>query len=656
MADGSTGEQQGYIQRSVAALRERTRDALSPWVRRRLAAQEEASEPPRAGLTVGGTRTLVARLQGAAERTKVWKPDLGSLTPVRAREFGTSVASRLRVERLVAVAPRSRPQPLDWGEELDLVLPAGSGDEPATTTRMPGMLTVGQRIEPLTTGPSFGRPASPRTKPTQARQPSRPRPRPLPPRARLYSRVEEVRPPMPSAGETMLPPMQAGPTERAEEDEAAAQEGIPPLPPEPPTGERKVSPPPPRPKAAAPPVQRKPVTGDVRPSRPVPPGPPRAPRPSPVKGRGEPPEKPESSGALVAEAGLETAREMVLPPVEAEPPDRAEERPSEPQPQPRVETPPPARPERPRVSLPPLPPSPTTPPEERATELPLKPPVRPRPPAPTGQPAAERESRPVPPPARPSEPERSPRPTEQPPPVQRKAAPEEERRPAVLPEPPVVAEETARETAEKAEEAQEVVALPPQPPREAEELVLRPPARRRVAPEGRVSRHPLPQPPTTRPSGPRPGGEGPTDESLTEGEPSPGTLGRDVLRRGEERARAPVSRPVRRTPVTHRAAAMRVATVRREPPTVVRRAPMPEEEPLRTPGRPVFALLPPSPTVLPPSAGRERAAEVPPAVLSRLRMEDVRSGEMPLAPPPAPPQPPGGKPPSPASFEFTIED
>ena len=217
---GSEDGQQRPLSRLAKTRGEWGRRVLSPWARGFLerGVESMASVRRRSRFAVG-TRMLLARVRGILARSRVWKPDVGSLEPAFTRRFSHLLVNRYRE----AVRPIARKQTASfaqaWGEDLDLTLPgrvsepfgqtgelqAGMRIAPRETAQTPGMLTVGQRIEPLSgSAPSSvqslfeARAASVGTTspPSRSRR-SRPRQqdrRQLSPDARLFSRVEEVKP------------------------------------------------------------------------------------------------------------------------------------------------------------------------------------------------------------------------------------------------------------------------------------------------------------------------------------------------------------------------------------------------------------------------------------------------------------------------------
>ena len=94
----------GNILRSVVAVRERTRNALSPWIRRRLGAKTAAPASRRSlTLTTSNVRSLLNRAQRRTERARVWTPDVGTLKPASVQRFNRAVAGRLQAPSLVSV-------------------------------------------------------------------------------------------------------------------------------------------------------------------------------------------------------------------------------------------------------------------------------------------------------------------------------------------------------------------------------------------------------------------------------------------------------------------------------------------------------------------------------------------------------------------------
>ncbi len=522
--DPAAPEQLGYIQRTVAALKQRVRRLLSPWVQRQLpvAGPRPGARPGlgvrrRPALTTGHTRLVLNRLQRTVERATVWKPDLGSLAPTAIQRFSRTVANRPRAVELVGVQRRPRSPAFGWGEEMELTLPVG----PESPGPRPGELTVGSRIK----GPSvFSMPGRQPSSPPRARRVvSRPQPRKLSPKSRLFTHVEEVSAggePLPAAERAEEPP---APAERDRESKPRARaEPRPPA--KPSTVQRKArKADTPRPAKAPPPRRARPVQPE-RPPKPVPRRAERrweaAPeRPLPVKPpRGVSPEPSPPAVQRQAEGEGEAAPEMPLP---GKPPRGVPPEPSPPPPpiQRRAEGEREAAPEMPLRGKPPrgVPPEPSSPAVQRQAEgegeaaperpLPVKPPrgVPPEPssPPPTIQRRAEGEGEAAP---------EMPLPVEPPP-----GAPPEPPAPEL---PPAAGPPTVRLQAEGEEEALEMP-LRVRPPREAPPG---PPA---------IQREPSPARP--------PRAEGVPPET---GQPAV-TLGRDLLARLALRTRVLLRKPVR---------------------------------------------------------------------------------------------------------------
>ena len=339
-------EQPGYIHQAVTSLTQRTRQALSPWVRRRLQATAHTSPLPldtrrRATLTLGNTRSLLDRVQRTVDRAVVWKPDVDSLRPASVERFASTIANRFQALQLIGVRRQPAPPTSVWEGDLDLTLPGGSTPSGAEGLTTPGVFSVGQRIEPLSSIP----PTLPRTprSATPARATRKPPRKKLSPTSRLYTRVEEI-PPRGKAPPTVSSQQPKGAAEMAQRVEPPVQPGQP---------ERRAEP---RQVAVPPPVQRQEAVEEeevaaiglsaeqpeeAMPERPARrPGPPRVTEAPPVQRQAEPgtprrarparevvPEQPERrpEPRRVAEpppVQREEASEMVLraePPTEAPP-------------------------------------------------------------------------------------------------------------------------------------------------------------------------------------------------------------------------------------------------------------------------------------------------------------------------------------------------
>ena len=209
-------EQPNRLALAVMALKERTRQALSPWVQRQLdrartrPAGRQSVEPyERTAVSGSHTLSLVNHLQRAVERTVVWRPSVGSLSPTMVQRFARTVADRVQPPELIGTKAQPRQPITGWGDDLDLILPTGPGAAAAATgdlavgsrIRGPSVFSVGQRIPPMTSKSSPG-PRVPRVSTRQA--PRRPQRKPLPRDARLFSHIMEVGPDKPAVPEPDL--------------------------------------------------------------------------------------------------------------------------------------------------------------------------------------------------------------------------------------------------------------------------------------------------------------------------------------------------------------------------------------------------------------------------------------------------------------------
>ncbi len=191
--------QDGPIQRSVTALRQHTRQVLSPWVQHRLPTSPARPAPRRpTTLVVGNVRTLLRRVQRTLDRATVWKPDAGAFKHTLVQQFSSAVAGRFTSPLLVSVQRQAALAAPAWSDYTELTLPLGATPaqsvEGAAGARVkgPSIFSVGQRIEPMRSATPV-LPAAPRPQaPPQAAQ--RPPQKQPPSKSRLYTRVEEITP------------------------------------------------------------------------------------------------------------------------------------------------------------------------------------------------------------------------------------------------------------------------------------------------------------------------------------------------------------------------------------------------------------------------------------------------------------------------------
>lgn len=186
----------GEVQQEAAGL-----GTLAARIRRRVA------------LTAHETRFRVRRAQNTTRRTVILRPNLGGLEPAQIRRFARRVAAEARAMQPQLSRPAAQPQAASWGGSLDMTLPGGgasarSGELGAGSAIKPGTFTAGQVIPPMS-GPPQRPPSSGAAQPgiraaakSGANQPGTARQQPqrrsqgraVPPKSRLFSRIEEVRP------------------------------------------------------------------------------------------------------------------------------------------------------------------------------------------------------------------------------------------------------------------------------------------------------------------------------------------------------------------------------------------------------------------------------------------------------------------------------
>jgi len=167
------------VAQTVLARASRIQRALSPWVQRWLKADYKAGSRWRApfarrqpAFSMASTRWFLARAEDKRERSTTWRPDVGSLSPDLVDRFAGSITDRFE-----PFGARYQPQPPADQEPLELPLAHETG----------GLVSGGSEPAPVT--PSL--PPFTRRQPDQ-RSATRHPDRSLPPKARLFSRVEEV--------------------------------------------------------------------------------------------------------------------------------------------------------------------------------------------------------------------------------------------------------------------------------------------------------------------------------------------------------------------------------------------------------------------------------------------------------------------------------
>lgn len=562
----ATAEQPGYIHQAVTLLTRRTRQALSPWVRRRLSATAPHTHIPTQGtrrqstLTLTNTRSLLNRVQRAADRTVVGKPDIGALRPALVERFASTVADHSQALQLVGVRrqpSQSSPPTSHWKEDVELVLPVGPvssgvGVEGLITRSGiggPNTFSLGQRIPPMSSTPPTPRSPRPAAPPRTTRQPLRRTPSA---KSRLYTRVEEIAPPSKTSPDVKVPleqPERQADPHRAVKPPPVQREAAPEKAPrsEPPPVEREATLPEQGERQAEepsqivepPPVQREAAPEMVLRTEPL-----------PVERKAASPEQPErrleeprrvaERPPIQREAMPEMTPQAEPPKIEREAtspewPERQSGKPSqvaEPSPIQREAAPEMVlRAEPPlvqREAAPEMAPQTEPPPIEREA-APLKRPGRQleEPPRSAKPPPVQRETAlPEPPERQPEEPKRAVEPLS----VEREAAPEM----VLRAEPPPVEREAALpERPEHRPEPSRAVEPPPLPPiqrKAAPEMVLR---AAEPAPEPRRVERDIAQP--VQPSQ----AETPTPEISKPATP----LGRDILARATSRARLSLSRP-----------------------------------------------------------------------------------------------------------------
>ena len=176
-------------------------------------------------LTAHQILALVQRLRRKGSQSAVWASQIGALAPVTFHRFAAEIAQRAHILHPLSIPkPASsalRPGPVP----LELTLPTG-GVQPGLT--LPGEMGAGAKISlpsPFSI-PQPGGQVIPRISPTgemphppsitplpagqkvgapQSRPPARPQAKKLPPKSRLYTRVEEIQRGQELPGEKIIP-------------------------------------------------------------------------------------------------------------------------------------------------------------------------------------------------------------------------------------------------------------------------------------------------------------------------------------------------------------------------------------------------------------------------------------------------------------------
>lgn len=214
-------QQQGYLQRAVKMLSQRTKALLSPWAQRRLDdlhARDRGEAKSARPLTVThrNTQLLLRRVQQARDHSMVWKPDIGALAPGLVERFSSTIADRAQTLRLIGIRRQPVAPATAWENNLELTLPVGpaspAGQVIDRSAPGPSIFAAGQPIEPFKpTAPIPARSPRPTMSPKPTRKPAQ---KQLPPQARLYARVEEIAPHNETPGREMREPLAAQVTPR----------------------------------------------------------------------------------------------------------------------------------------------------------------------------------------------------------------------------------------------------------------------------------------------------------------------------------------------------------------------------------------------------------------------------------------------------------
>ncbi|MFN2228319.1 MAG: hypothetical protein ACK2VA_00985 [Anaerolineae bacterium] len=209
---GETPEEVGTasLARSVASRLSWTQRAVSPWVRRTLAASQRDAAGRRAStaLSYGATSRFLRRAQRMVEGGRSWTPELGTLDPRNVARFTEEVTARFpgTGKHTVTRLPEEETDhanefPLPGEAQAQAARPAREGRSPAMGASVamsaPPAPAIGTGRAGSYDGSATARSASPpRGRPATAqRSPLRRAPPPRPtrePTGRLFSRVEEL--------------------------------------------------------------------------------------------------------------------------------------------------------------------------------------------------------------------------------------------------------------------------------------------------------------------------------------------------------------------------------------------------------------------------------------------------------------------------------
>ena len=201
---------------SLVARAKRARSVLSPWVQRAL--ETGASGRPRPlSLFEGDGRALVERVTRQGEGSRVWRPDLGRVSPLALDRFGGEMVRR---HQPLADKYRVEVPELDEAQSTSLVLAPGGAVGPAVMpdARQPGppFGLPPMPAAPPSAPPALQRQAAPppgasREQPAVRRQPG----------ARVFSRVEEIAPTATRPAEPASPQERGTEVGALDEDRAA---------------------------------------------------------------------------------------------------------------------------------------------------------------------------------------------------------------------------------------------------------------------------------------------------------------------------------------------------------------------------------------------------------------------------------------------------
>lgn len=202
------------IARRILARAGQSRRLLSPWSQRYVEATTAGQPAPqtrRTGITTPRIQLFLKRVEGSRRRSTAWHPNVGSLRPGMTDPFTSAIATRFAY-RPIGIKqpgqPRQEYQPVD---SPDLLLAGSYGEaEPAPaqtpSVRLPSFARPQQPTEPETPVQTShqesnvpelvsrllrserGQVIPPAPK---AKKKTRPRPPLLPPKSRLFTRVQE---------------------------------------------------------------------------------------------------------------------------------------------------------------------------------------------------------------------------------------------------------------------------------------------------------------------------------------------------------------------------------------------------------------------------------------------------------------------------------